>query len=411
MLRNSKGFTLIEMVIVMAVFILVIAISGDVFRVVLQQSSKVFRSEESNIEGIVGLEILRHDLQQAGYGLYTETLSAAYIGEADVAPASTYNEADTTRPPRALVAGNNLTGKSDTGSVSGSTFNILDGSDYLALKALTLGRNAASQKWTYLENGASGVVPRVWGSGAENLNSTDYVMLMRRLITQTGTTLAVVPDASNALYRKYDSTTLNVFKQYSSSAHEYVVYGLDDSQPRMPFNRSDYFVARPSTSVPALCAPNTKIGTLYKTVVNQGNNGHLSYLPLLDCVADMQVVLGWDLTIGTTAAAGQDGLIDTWSSPDPASCAGSGCSISPGGVADAMSGPQLLASALKVVKVYILAQVGRRDPAYTSPSPIIVGDAAETSITRSYAFTSDMLNYHWKVYRIVVRPKNLVSNQ
>lgn len=409
MLRNRKGFTLVEMVIVMAVFILVIAISGDVFRIVLQQSSKVFRSEESNIEGIVGLEILRHDLQQAGYGLFTETLSTAYTGEADVAPASTYNEADTTRPPRALVAGDNLTSKSDTGSVSGSTFNILDGSDYLVLKGLTLGRNAASQKWTYLENGAAGVTPRVWGSDAENLTSTDYVMLMRRSITQTGKALAIVPDASNNFYRPYNSTTMNVFKQYSSSANEYVIYGLDNSQPRMPFNRSDYFVARPSTSVPALCAPN--IGTLYKTVVNQGSNGHLSYLPLLDCVADMQVVLGWDLTIGNTTAAGQDGLIDTWSSPDPLSCAGNGCSISPGGVSDATADPQLLASALKVVKVYILAQVGRKDPGYTSPSPITVGDAAEVAITRSYALATDKLNYRWKVYRIVVRPKNLVSNQ
>jgi prepilin-type N-terminal cleavage/methylation domain-containing protein len=410
MLRNRKGFTLIEMIIVMVVFIVVIAISGEVFRIVLQQSSKIFRSEESNIEGIVGLEILRHDLQQAGYGLYTETLSTAYTDEATVAPASTYNETGKTRPPRALVAGNNLTGRSDTTSVSGSTFNILDGSDYLVLKGLTLGRNAASQKWTYLENGLAGVAPKIWGSGAENLNSSDYVMLMRRTITQTGKTLAIVPDASNNFYRKYDSSTMTAFKQYSSSTNEYVIYGLDDSLPQMPFNRSDYFVARPSTStsIPSLCAPN--IGTLYKTVLSQ-STGKLSYLPLLDCVADMQVVLGWDLTIGNTAAAGQDGMIDTWSSPDPASCAGSGCSMSPGGVSDAMADPVLLAAALKVVKVYILAQVGRKDPGYISPSPITVGDANEQSITRNYSLASDKLNYHWKVYRIVVRPKNLVSNQ
>lgn len=408
MLRNRKGFTLVEMVIVMAVFILVIAISGDVFRIVLQQSSKVFRSEESNIEGIVGLEILRHDLQQAGYGLYTETLSSAYTGEADVAPASTYNEADTTGPPRALVAGDNLISISDTTSVSGTTFSIRDGSDYLVLKGLTLGRNAASQKWTYLENGSSGVAPRVWGSGAENLSSSDYVMLMRRSITQTGKTLAVVPDGSN-FYREYNSSTMTAFKQYSTNTNEYVVYGLSSSQPRMPFNRSDYFVARPSTSVPDLCAPNS--GTLYKTVVNH-NGGALSYLPLLDCVADMQVVLGWDLTIGTTAT-GQDGMIDTWSSPSSTitglpSCAGS---ATPATVKAAMDDPVLLASALKIVKVYILAQVGRKDPGYTSPSPITVGDTNELSITRSYALATNKLNYHWKVYRIVVRPKNLVSNQ
>ena len=78
MIRNCKGFTLIELIVVMAVFVVVIAISGDAFKTVLQQASKLFRSEESNIEGIVGLEVFRHDLQQAGYGLYTEPLCTAY---------------------------------------------------------------------------------------------------------------------------------------------------------------------------------------------------------------------------------------------------------------------------------------------------------------------------------------------
>lgn len=407
MLRNSRGFTLVEMIIVMVVFIVVIAISGDVFKTVLQQTSKVFRSEESNIEGVVGLEVFRHDLQQAGYGLYTEPLLNAYTREAAALPASSYNEVDLQVPPRALVAGNNLTGVADSISESGNTYNVLDGSDYLALKGLTLGRNIASQKWTYLTKEASGVTPKTWVSGAENLQPSDRVLLMRRTVTQTNKILAIVPDAanSNKFYRNFNSST---FVDYSTNVNEYVIYGLNGSDPQMPFNRSDYFVARPSAagSVPALCAPNT--GTLYKTTVNQ-DDGKLTYLPLLDCVADMQVVFGWDLTIGNTTALGQDGLVDTWSSPDPVFRLGSAAE---GDLVAAMADPVRLASALKIVKVYILAQVGRRDPGYTtSPSSITVGDTGEMSITRKHVLTADMLNYHWKVYRIVVRPKNIVSNQ
>ena len=421
MLRNSKGFTLVEMIVVMAVFIVVIVISGEVFQTVLQQTSKVFRSEESNIEGIVGLEVFRHDLQQAGYGLFTEPLCTAYTGEAAAVPASTYNEVARLIddpcsppespvpalrvPPRALVAGNNLSGVADSTSESGKTYNVLVGSDYLALKGLTLGRNIASQKWTYLTQDSSGAIPKIWASGAENLKDADKVLLMRRSLTQTTKTLAIVPGSSSSFYTAFSNTA---FSKYSTNASDYVIYGLNgNSTTQMPFNRSDYFVARPSTvgAVPALCAPN--VGTLYKTTVDQGD-GKLTYLPLLDCVADMQVVLGWDLTIGNTTSLGQDGLIDTWSSPDAQFRFGSAAQAD---VEAAMADPKLLASALKIVKVYILAQIGRKDPGYTSPSPITVGDSGELSITRNYVLSADKLNYRWKVYRIVVRPKNLVSNQ
>lgn len=412
MVRNCKGFTLIEMIIVMTVFITVIIISGNVFNTVLQQASKIVRSEESNIEGIVGLEMFRHDLQQAGYGLFTEPLCTAYNGEAIGEPASDYNEIKRTiadpcdndvvkeipanrLPPRAMVAGNNL---------DGTEGNILAGSDYLALKGLTLARNAASQKWTYLEKDASGTVPKVWPSKAENLISSDRVMLMRRSVDQSDKTYAIEPNAAsgNAFFRQFNSS----FAQYSTNTYQYVVYGLDDDgTPRMPFNRSDYFVAKPDSSVSPICAKG--IGNLYKATINQGD-GQRSLLPLLDCVADMQVVFGWDLTIGNSSATGQDGIIDTWSSPDPKSSTGS---ASEADLKAAMEDPKLLSAALKIIKVYVLAQVGRKDSGYTSTSPILVGEEGESSITHSYALTQDMLNYHWKVFRIVVRPKNLVSNQ
>ena len=308
-------------------------------------------------------------------------------------------------PPRAVIAGNNLSAVADSTSESGHTYNVLPGTDYLVLKGLTLSRDGAAQKWTYLEKDASGAIPHTWNSSAENLKYNDLSLLMHRTISQTKNSLSMVPDTDGSFYRPFSTAA---FTSYSTNNNEYVVYGLKDSgTPRMPFNRSDYFVAKPSQTgtFPAMCAGNT--GILYKTTVNQ-DNGKLTYLPLLDCVADMQIVFGWDLTIGNTSSTGQDGLIDTWTSPDPQFRSGS---ASQADVEAAMADPALLSSALKIIKIYVLAQVGRKDPNYTSPSPILVGDIGETSIARNYVLSSDMLNYRWKVYRIVVRPKNLMSNQ
>jgi len=42
-----------------------------------------------------------------------------------------------------------------------------------------------------------------------------------------------------------------------------------------------------------------------------------------------------------------------------------------------------------------------------------VGDAGEASLTRvgGLSLAANQQNYRWKQYRLVVRPKNLLSNQ
>jgi len=102
----------------------------------------------------------------------------------------------------------------------------------------------------------------------------------------------------------------------------FYIYGIHPGgNLSMPFNRSDYFVARPDVSdrMPLYCAPNT--GILYKARVTHDEtastgyaSGALQPMPLLDCVADMQVVFGWDLDGDTN--------IDTWSTPTSAPAGG-----------------------------------------------------------------------------------------
>lgn len=408
MIRDNKGFTLVEVLVTMAVFIVVIAIAGNSFNAILGHTSKLFRSEESNIEGMVGLEIMRHDIQQAGFGLFTEPMTVSY-NEAAAAPASVYNDAPT-NVPRPIVLGNNIAAATDTSDTASLKYDLLAGTDYLAIKATNVGRNKVSQKWTYLRYTSHDVYPNTWRSAAENFSTNDRVVLLRRQMSASSQIVTVQPDRNGDYYYAYSNAAFSHLT--SSGSSMFTVYGLDSSPttPKMPFNRSDYFVSRPqdSSQVPPVCAPNS--GILYKTTVNQ-SDGKLNYMPILDCVADMQIVLGWDIN--------GDSMIDTYSNAD-------GSQVSPGdptvqakvqaAIAQLANNSSTIIpnirNNLKMVKVYILAQQGRLDPGYTSDSSILVGDLNESSLTRNFdVAAAGWLNYRWKLYRIVARPKNLPANQ
>jgi len=397
MIRDRHGFTLVELIVVMAVFVTVLMISASAFNTMIVQSSKIFRSEESNIEGVIGLEMLRHDLQQSGYGLFTET--STYADEAASAPESEYNDAPN-NVPRPIVVGNNLVGKS-SGSMP-----ILENSDYLAIKGTSVGRQRVAQKWTFLNFSSGVVTPKKWASAAENLTATptpsEKVILIQK---QFGTPMrsSLVRAPGGGFYYEYGDTGFAHLS--SASAGIYTVYGVNTNPLRFPFNRSDYFVAEPSTR-PAVCAPDT--GMLYKTTVNH-HDGELTPIPVLDCVLDMQVVLGWDWD--------NNGVIDTYSNADGTLAAGLVTNVSAAFTQDpnnnSLTATPNIRNNLKMIKVYILAQNGKKDSGYTSSPSIEVSDTGEASLTRPSGFllSSSQLNYRWKLYRIVARPKNLLSNQ
>jgi hypothetical protein len=200
------------------------------------------------------------------------------------------------------------------------------------------------------------------------------------------------------------------------------MYGLKDenSSPdsRMPFNRTDFFIGQNlgSNIVPPFCAERT--GVLYKATVNHGSStgGAYNYIPLLDCVADLQVVLGWNsdpLTpAGATEIIQKASSVNTYSSLSDV--AGGAVTASPasaaGDIANWLINPKTLREQLKIVKVYILAQEGKRDAGYNAPATIDVGDLTANGFKKTYTFTTEQRKFRWKVYRIVVTPKNLISN-
>jgi len=421
MLKSNKGFTLVELLVTMAVFIVILVIAAQSFDTILKQASKYSKIEESNIEGMVGLEVLRHDIEQAGFGLFWGLLPGHSI---------TYTEADTSNWPS---DGTNYAKTNDSGSnppvpralVGFDAFSDF-GSDLLSVKATTVGQSNASQKWTYISyhnfSSSSGYDSRPVSMPSNNLASgsnADRVIAIRNNFNSTDDDRLLL-DSSGSFYFNFN-TTGGIVDDFLPSDPQglqiHMVYGLtsNSTTPRMPFNRTDYFVRVPSTGLPAYCAPNT--GTLYKGNIQHADGKYGVLIPLLDCVADMQVVLGWSANAGETKT--QDSIFAYTSMPATdysvtAISALSGVTVNAADIQSWLQDPKALREHLKMVKVYLLVQEGRRDPNYTYPqSSIVVGDAAngETLLTRTYTFSADQKRYRWKLYRIVVRPKNLVSNQ
>lgn len=419
MLRSNKGFTLVELIVVMAVFVVVIIITGDAFKTILTQMTKVTKSEESNIEGVVGLEMLRHDLQQAGYGLPYSYLASITYREAGFAPASSYNDSPS-GIPRAIAAGDGLATVSNSDGTE--SYNVLAGADYLVLKGATLGLGDAAQKWSYMPFSSAQTgkqKPRIWQTA--NLAANDRVIVINKNYKNDTTDNQLIFNTTqpSIYWANFDATGFADSQFLPSLPEElYYIYGIrsaaSGTELGMPFNRVDYFVAKPATAAkfPTFCAENT--GVLYKGVVNHTTSspgGRLTYVPLLDCVADMQVVFHWDLDDGQ-GNEGQDGLVDTYSTPLGA---GGAITVFPSSrqtlVSATLADPAQLRRSLKIIKIYILAQNGRRDTNYQSPASFEVGDPLADNLSKNYALSAAMQQYRWKVYRVVARPKNLLSNQ
>jgi prepilin-type N-terminal cleavage/methylation domain-containing protein len=428
--KSERGFTLVELLVVTLIFVMVIVIAGSCFSTLLRYSSRFMKSEESDLGGVLGLEILRHDIEQAGFGLpdsYPSTGTPVFA-EAAIAPANTLNDAPS-GVPRALATISSLPVTQITDD-AGATYTTIGTNtslgDYLSIKASSLGTASAAQKWAYVTYSSvttSTNPPKMWASTNANLNNGDTIIALRRSFTATGATNQLTFNQSTpATYWTTYSATGMPPAFSPNFPHEIVyLYGIlsGGGNLRMPFNRADFFVATPQTSamLPQYCAPNT--GILYKAMVSQAD-GNMKFFPLLDCVADMHVVLGWSLLDSTGNLVTDDtqtgaGNVDTWTNADGSSVSSTSSAVTTSFVKSALADPGQIKTKLKVVKVYLLAQYGTKDTTYTSPPTFQLYNNSATAegVIPGVTFTlsSNMLNYRWKVYRVIVRPENLYANQ
>ncbi|MGC2063871.1 MAG: prepilin-type N-terminal cleavage/methylation domain-containing protein [Thermodesulfovibrionales bacterium] len=441
LVRRSEGFTLVELMITMVIFVLVIAASSQIFIANLNAFKQQSRIAESNIEGMAGLEMLRLDLEQAGYGLPWSvdtdgdgqaevdwTLLAGYF-EADATVSagnpvnrSLYNDANNAsgtagNAPRAVVAGNNVVRNPLVPNCTGA--NQAWCSDYLVIKATNISTSPAASKWTYITNTALGNILQSPAAvpAADLLQDDERVIAEIPETLTTPRTLLTNPLAGGAFFARF-RTNLGLpfpaaFQPTAGTSAVRLVYGIDtNSDLRMPFNRADYYIS--TTNVPQRCATGT--GVLLKGILNNttaATGGTITtFLPLVDCVADMQVVFNLDTDLA--------GPPDTLSNADGTTASGAANVAT---VQATLANATLLRQQLKEIRVYALVQEGQRDPSFTfsgftsvplggCATCIRVGDDVIPAGIGNYGNDFDLsvipnyLNYRWKVFQMTVTPYN-----
>lgn len=410
-LSDNRGFTMVELLITMVVFVFVMAAASQIFSGLLTQFKQQSKIAETNIEGVIGLEILRRDIENAGYGLPFRIPEGVSYNEAaneagglpfkiPYTPAS-FNETTvvgTTNPPKAIM------------SADGAGWN---GSDVLVVKSLNVSPKPVAHKWTYLtvdgtkswQDSSGNEIP------SENFNSgdetNDYIIALRT--GNSDETIRMLLTDSGSFSKKFNE--VDVFTPPDNTEARFI-YGINDGPVRMPFNRADYFIVADATVVPQRCAHNPTtnvplVGVLYKGLINHADGAldPANTLPLLDCVADMQVVYRLDMD--------DDGIIGTCSNADATTV--SDCGDEPEGallaeVQATFDQPEDLRTRLKEIRVYLLAHEGQRDPNFRYQHEAIT--VGEFSLGRDFNLKSNIGDpeyqyYRWKLYSLVVNPLNL----
>lgn len=408
-LRAHKGFTLVELIIVMLIFVIVIGIAADAFNRIVSMSGNITKTADTNISGIVGLELMRVDVESAGYGLpwsfsraiaYNETAApqGSALNDNNVAYASDPTQNNVPRPVMSAAAA----------STSDPTV-VFAGSDVLTVRSLSVATNATAKRWTYIE---SAVLPntnptpvyQLWS--ADNLDLANDRVILIQPVANLKPTKQLVVNSSGGWWAKFNNYSSigkpPVYNDAEKKSDTYIIYGVDGSTDlRMPFNRADFYVRRPAASeagwvrLPQRC--NTSAGILFKGVVTQGD-GTYNEMPILECVLDMQVVYEL-LTPGSTMTT--DSAILT--------------TLPPAAPRDLT--PKEIREQVKAIKVYILTHDGGPDRNYTYPNATIgvgPGDGITSGSGSTYDFAAkgipDWQRYHWHVYQIVARPSNLTGN-
>jgi prepilin-type N-terminal cleavage/methylation domain-containing protein len=367
MLNKKDGVSLIELLIVMALIVIVLAMTTETLPIIFRQSRQQAQVVSAQMEGIIGLDILRSDIEHAGYGLpwsFQPGTSISY-SEASTSPADNYNDSSN-GVPRAILSGND--------TIFGSGY--ISGSDYLVIKSPIVATNDTATKWTHIITGQG---LKHWGSN--DFTNAERVIVIRPSVSDAVSKELVINSADNSFFTTGAYSALPAAFSPTMPSEMFLIYGIDpNTNLIMPFNRADYYVTRPSTNMPSNCAPGT--GILYKATVNQADGG-LNEMPLIDCVADMQVIFGLDTTGSGTVGTRMNDIT-------------------------ALTAQQIREQ-VKEVRVYILTHEGESDKYYTYPNNVIT--VGEFGLGRNFDLSANIgtgwQNYRWKLYTMVVKPKNL----
>lgn len=382
-MKNRSGVTLVELLIVMAIFSVVTMGLVEGYKVLSRSGVREFRKSESSIENNIASTLLERDVMMAGYGL-ADDYSQTNIGVGNL--------------PRSVsscgAAGDNCG---------------VNGSDTLTLMATAIAMNSrAAQGWSYVSDIATGYTPtfQSWGDAREDININDVFLMME---PNSKMLVAVYGSTGDWLYTfkgthpASDIKSVQNNKTYTFGTLEAgtILYGIATSataaQVTQPAWAVKYYLNTSSVGT-ANCAPGTL--SLLRAESSSSMNPSSGAQPVLNCVLDFQVALGLDTD--------DDGALDSWDN---------------GGVTAAtyagVDGPKLLNRRLKQIRLYVLVQDGNLDSSYTynNPDPLYaskkdtirVGDLSLPggAVGRDKQLTTAQRAYHWKLLTFAVTPRNI----
>lgn len=386
-MMSQKGISLVELLVGLVVVLVVLAGASTAYLKLVKGFKTQSRISGSYMENLCGVELLRYDIEMAGYGLPA----------IDPATCCTYSEAASAvgvvpNPSSFNDAANNVNGPfsfSNNGSTSANN------SDVLVIRSLAASLNEASRKWSTLYHDGTNWLVKPWGNSELDFANNDRIIV----VDEEG---AILPFTSSFFVKRSEIfTTSDKTPTGLNTQKVYIVYGIDpDTDLRMPFNRVEYYLKQPPTR-PSRCYPNSF--TLYRATINQ-SNGARNEEPLMDCVEDFQVAFGID-TDG-------DGIRDSWVRTL------SGLDGNGNGTDNEIR------SQLKEVRINVLYHEGQKDTDFQFTGSINLGDpevagdpaftdlssSANTNALSSFSPSSagsDAIHYRWKTLKLAVKPMNL----
>ncbi len=395
---NSAGFSIIELVVVMAIMIVVIMISAGAFERIAKMATVQTSSSDSNIQGIVGLEIMRSDLEHAGFGLpWTSPSSDTFIADFEESLVNAnflakgidpkvFNDknnasSDLKKTPRAI--------QSATATGAGSWEN---GRDYIVIKSTFVAMNTTAKHWSFLEGlGASSSIKQ-WGNVTDDIATDDRVITLKTMTVDKKPYRELVGTSITNFSYKVPAISAGKYTPptgfQADTSDLFLVYGVSDTADlKFPYNRVDYYIKRPSAAkdTSARCAPGT--GILYKANLNHSTSAGVTQYPLLDCVVDMQVIYSLDSNNdGGVDLHGDENILTNMTAED-------------------------IRTQLKEIRVYILTHEGGKDSSFNYPTSTIrvggFGLGRDYDLAALDGIGTSWKNYRWKLYTLVVAPKNI----
>lgn len=357
---GSSGFSVVEIIVVMAIFLIILGGIFSAYLAQLKTSTTEYKFAETDIDIGIARNILERDISTAGYGL-----------------ADDYTADPSIPLPVALKANNG-------------------NPDELTLTGTSLGTSSrTAQAWTYLSgiDGVSGLPTfHAWNDSREDIRVNSDTAKNDAVILIEPTTKKLLTQGTSWLF-KYSGSPANLTTlpcgtnagsgvTYGTPTMGTLVYGLqrsDNPKPAVPYYTVLYKLD--STRRSANCNSGTFALTRAETTSTSIPNGD----PVLQCVLDMEVAFGLD-TDG-------NGTIDVWDDG--------------GTEAATYTTNKKLLKNLKQVRVYMLVQSGNYDPLYTYPAASVrVGDS-NLAVGRTIPINGNLSHYRWKMVNLNITPRNV----